>query len=365
MSELVLEHLHAFFAREPADVLRDVADIGIVALALYWALALIKGTRAMQMAIGLALVFVVHQVARTIGFFTIWTILDTMLTYIVLIIVILFQNDIRRALMRVGRRPFLKSQRTARETHVIEEVIKAAGALAQKRIGALIVFERDAMLDEFIEPGTEMDAAVSKELLYGIFIPSFENPMHDGAVVIREGRVWQAGAFLPLTASPQLDRTLGARHRAGLGLSEETDAVVVVVSEERGSISLCFNGNIVRNLDAKSLREALLGLFYRKRRRRQKKKAARAREAVREARGEPARASQVAEAPKGDAAPAEAEAVASEGRARGTGAATAPSGKPAEPTKPGPRGKDRPKEADAARTSVASAGVEGAKEPSP
>jgi diadenylate cyclase len=282
-----LTYLRTFFDRDPLVVLRDVLDIGIVALLLYWTLALIRGTRAMQMAIGLGLVFVVHQVARATGLFTIWTILDTLLTYIVLIIVILFQNDIRRALMRVGRRPFLKSQRTERETRVIEEVIKAAGALAQKRIGALIAFERDAMLDEFIEPGTEVDAAVTKELLYGIFIPSFENPMHDGAVVIREGRVWQAGAFLPITPGPQLDRTLGARHRAALGLSEETDAVVVVVSEERGSISLCFNGNIVRNLDANSLRDALFGLFYRKHKRQRKKKkkrAARAREAVREVR---------------------------------------------------------------------------------
>jgi uncharacterized protein (TIGR00159 family) len=225
----------------------------------------------MQMAIGLALVFVIHQVARRFGFVTVWSILDTLLTYVVLIIVILFQNDIRRALMRVGRRPFLKSQRTARETHIIEEVVKAAAALAQKRIGALVVFERDAMLDEFIEPGTELDAAVSKEILYSVFIPSFENPMHDGAVIIREGRIWQAGAFLPLTAHPQLDRTLGARHRAAIGISEETDGVVVVVSEEKGAMSLCFNGNIVRNLDDKSLREALLGLFYKKRKRKKKK----------------------------------------------------------------------------------------------
>jgi diadenylate cyclase len=277
-----LTYLRTFFDREALVVLRDVLDIGIVAAILYWTLALIRGTRAMQMAIGLGLVFVVHQVARAAGLFTIWTILDTLLTYIVLIIVILFQNDIRRALMRVGSRPLLKSQRTERETRVIEEVSKAAGALAQKRIGALIAFERDAMLDEFIEPGTEMDASVSKELLYGIFIPSFENPMHDGAVIIREGRVWQAGAFLPITPGPQADRTLGARHRAALGLSEETDAVVVVVSEERGAISLCFNGNIVRNLDAKSLRDALFGLFYRKHKRRQKRRALRGREGARD-----------------------------------------------------------------------------------
>src|SRR5690606_12690391 len=128
----------------------------------------------------------------------------------------------RRALMRVGRRrPMFKAARKAKEAAVIEEVVRAAASLAQKRIGALIVFERDAILDEFIERGTELDADVTRELLYSIFIPSFENPMHDGAVVLREGRVWQAGAFLPLTASPKLDKTLGTRHRAAIGISEE------------------------------------------------------------------------------------------------------------------------------------------------
>jgi uncharacterized protein (TIGR00159 family) len=150
------------------------------------------------------------------------------------------------------------------EHQVIDDAVKAATSLAQKKIGALIVFEREGMLDEFIEPGTFLDATVSRELLYSIFIPSHENPMHDGAVIIREGRIWQAGAFLPLTATTKLDRNLGTRHRAAIGLSEETDAVVIVVSEERGEVSLCFNGNIVRNLDAALLRKVLLGLFQKR-----------------------------------------------------------------------------------------------------
>jgi len=266
--EQFLTRIQMFFARPPQLVLIDIADIMLVAFVLYRVLLLIRGTRAMQMGIGMALVFVAYQVSRTTGLMTLYTMLDSLLTYIVLIIVVVFQNDIRRALMRVGRRPLFRSARTAQETHVIEDVIKAATSLAQKRIGALIVFERDAMLDEFIEPGTVLDAGVSKELLYSIFIPSFENPMHDGAVIIRERRVWQAGAFLPLTSSPKLDRTVGTRHRAAIGITEETDAVVVVVSEERGAISLCFNGNMVRNLDAGSLRDALLGLFFKRPRKR-------------------------------------------------------------------------------------------------
>jgi len=252
-----------FFTRDPWPITRDLVDIGLVAILIYWVLSLLKGTRAMQMAVGLALIFALYQLAQRLGLVTVSTILDSLITYVVLIVVVIFQSDIRRALMRVGRRPLFRGPRTARETQVIEEVVKASMTLAQKRLGALIVFERDAELDEFVERGTDLDAAVSKELLYSIFIPSFENPMHDGAVVIREGRIWQAGAFLPLASTSRQDRTLGARHRAALGISQETDAVIVVVSEERGAVSLCFNGNLVRNLDANSLRDGLHGLFYR------------------------------------------------------------------------------------------------------
>ncbi len=252
----------SFFQRGAWDVLNDCLDIGLVAVLIYWALVILRGTRAMQVAIGLFFVFVGYLFARRIGLVTVTTILDSVLAYLAVIVVIIFQSDIRRALARMGRRPILRGQRTAKETQTIEEVIKAAGTLAQKRIGALIAFERSAALDEFIERGAEVDARVSKELLHSIFVPSFENPMHDGAVVIREGRIWQAGVFLPMAGSAGGDRTLGAHHRAGLGITEETDAVVIVVSEERGAISLCFDGNIVRNLDVGSLRDALYGLFY-------------------------------------------------------------------------------------------------------
>jgi uncharacterized protein (TIGR00159 family) len=190
-----------FFQRNPWDVLHDCFDIGLVAVLIYWALVILRGTRAMQVAIGLCLVFVGYLFARRVGLVTVTTILDSVLAYLAVIVVIIFQSDIRRALARMGRRPLLRGQRTAKETQTMEEVIKAAGTLAQKRIGALVAFERSASLDEFIERGTEVDAAVSKELLHSIFVPSFENPMHDGAVVVREGRIWQAGVFLPMAGS--------------------------------------------------------------------------------------------------------------------------------------------------------------------
>lgn len=261
MASELIGRLGEFFQRDPLSVVVDVADILLVAVILYRLMLLLRGTRALQMGAGLLLVFVVYRVAREFGMLTLYSMLDGLLASMVLIIVVIFQADIRRALMRFGGRSLWFMGGGARASTVIEEVIRGATALAQKRIGALIVFEREASLDEFVQHGTVLDATVTKELLYGIFVPSFENPLHDGAVLIREGRLWQAGAFLPLTTSSVLDKALGTRHRAGLGISEESDAVVIVVSEERGAISLCFNGNVVRDMDAAMLREVLPGLL--------------------------------------------------------------------------------------------------------
>jgi len=272
--ETVTATLTAYLAHGWWNVATDLLDIAVVAFVVYRVLLLLRGTRALQMGVGLLLVFVTYEVARRIGLLTLYSLLDGLLTSMVLIIVVIFQSDIRRALMRFGGRAWWVPGSSAKATTAIEEVIKAATMLAQKRIGGLIVFERDAMLEEFIQRGTLLDSIASKELLYGLFIPSFENPLHDGAVVIRDGRVWQAGAFLPLTTNPDIDRTLGSRHRAALGISEETDAVVVVVSEERGAISLVFNGNMVRDVDAASLRDALPGLLFRRMRRKKKRSVA-------------------------------------------------------------------------------------------
>jgi diadenylate cyclase len=269
--QTVISTLIAYFSHGPLAILLDALDIIVVASLVYRVLLLIRGTRALQMGVGLFLVFATYEIARRLGLLTLYSLLDGLLASMVLIIVVIFQSDIRRALMRFGGRAWWVPGSSAKASGAIEEVIKAATMLAQKRIGGLIVFERDAMLEEFIQRGTLIDSLASKELLYGLFIPSFENPLHDGAVVIRDGRVWQAGAFLPLTTNQDIDRTLGSRHRAALGISEETDAVVVVVSEERGSISLVFNGNMVRDVDPASLRDALPGLLFRRLRRKKRK----------------------------------------------------------------------------------------------
>jgi hypothetical protein len=164
--------------------------------------------------------------------------------------------------MRVGSRAFLGGISRQQESRVIDEVVAAATELARHRMGALICFEQDANLDEFVVgQGTPIDANVQRELLVGIFVPESLNKLHDGAVVIRNLRIAKAGVFFPMPDTKVLDKSLGSRHRAALGITEETDAVVVVVSEERGTISFCFNGNIISNLDGASLRQALLGLF--------------------------------------------------------------------------------------------------------
>jgi uncharacterized protein (TIGR00159 family) len=272
--------LAAYFGHGVWSAFVGTLDILVVAVLVYRLLLLIRGTRAIQMGMGLALVFVAYELARHIGLLTLYSLLDGLLASMVLIVVVIFQGDIRRALMRFGGRAWWMPGSSAKATSAIEEVVKAATMLAQKRIGGLIVFERDAMLDEFMQRGTLLDSVASKELLYGLFIPSFENPLHDGAVIIRDGRVWQAGAFLPLTSNPDIDQTLGSRHRAALGISEETDAVVLVVSEERGAISLVFNGNMVRDVDASSLRDALPGLLFRRIRRKKRKNGSPSRHSV-------------------------------------------------------------------------------------
>ncbi len=253
--------LHLFVARRPfGQVLIDIVDILAVAYITYRALLVLRGTRAMQMGIGLGVLGVVYLLAKWADFATLLYLINAL--PIILIVVVVFQNDIRRGLMRVGARAFLSGLSRQQESKVIDEVVSAATELARHRIGALIAFEQDANLDEFVVgQGTPIDAAVQRELLVSLFVPETLNKLHDGAVVIRNLRIAKAGVFFPMPDTKLHDKSMGSRHRAALGITEETDAVVVVVSEERGSISFCFNSNIVSNLDGASLRQALLGLF--------------------------------------------------------------------------------------------------------
>lgn len=237
--------------------IQDALDILIIAFVVYHIIDLIRGTRAAQMLIGLAVVFVAYLSSQYFDLYTLNWILENFLSSFLLVIVIIFQNDIRRALAQVGAGSLFGARRM--EHQDLEEVIRSTVALAGKRIGALIVFEREVGLNEYIEVGTRLDARVSRELVISIFMPT--SPIHDGALILQKGRITAAGCFLPLTTNPSVSKTLGTRHRAAIGLTEETDAVVVVVSEEEGSISMVREGRITRDLDAGSLRTTLLKLL--------------------------------------------------------------------------------------------------------
>ena len=245
------------------DLLTTTADVLIVYYVVFRILKLVRGTRAAQTLAGMALLGGLFFLAKLLDLFAVSWLFEKLIDYFIIFFVVIFQQDLRRALMQVGQNLFMRRQ--YEETYVIEEVVQAAGELAKKNIGGLIVIERDADLSEHLgEVGIELDARVTKELLVTVFIPDPQNHMHDGAVIIRNLRVQQAGAVLPLSGNVKLDKQFGTRHRAAIGITEETDAVVVAISEERGEVSLCFNGNIVTSLDAATLRKALLGLFQKK-----------------------------------------------------------------------------------------------------
>ncbi len=233
---------------------RDTADILIVTAGIYWLLLLIRGTRAIQILVGLIVLIALSLVSELFELAALGMILERFLGSAVLIIVILFQNEIRRALARVGR-GFFPSFSAEQELQVVEEVVRAAGSLSQRRHGALIVLERESNLGDLIEAGVPVDAQISKELLVSIFQPS--SPIHDGAVVVREGRVSMAGCILPLTLRLDLPEGVGTRHRAAVGITEETDALVVVVSEETARISVVLAGEMLRELDPPRLRVVL------------------------------------------------------------------------------------------------------------
>ncbi len=234
---------------------QDILDILLVTIIIYKGLLIIKGTRAAKMLIGLMVLFLALIFSQYLGFYTIDWIIQTLWAQIVLALIILFQPEIRKTLAQMGEARFLPSFATAEELKSLEEIVRASVALANRKIGALIVIEKETNLKDFIEMGTQLDAKVSRELLLSIFHPT--SPIHDGAIIIRGNRVIAAGCFLPLTLSADISKAFGTRHRAGIGLTEETDAVVLIISEETGSITTAVSNNIEKNVDMGSLRDFL------------------------------------------------------------------------------------------------------------
>ena len=244
--------------------LLDVLDMFLVWVVVYRVLILVRHTGTVQMLSGLGILAIAYLTSIWLELFTFNWILEKFFNNLFLIVVILFQGEIRRALAHIGSNPFFTGASHVQETHIVEELSKGAIALAQRGYGALIVIEKEINLEYFIELGTELDSSVSAEILNSIFLP--QGPLHDGAVIVRGGRIWAAGCFLPLSKNPDLDKNLGTRHRAAIGLTEETDALVIVVSEESNSVGLVDGGQLVGDVDHAALRRGLYesyGLKYR------------------------------------------------------------------------------------------------------
>lgn len=254
----VLLYLKSFFQ---VLKLTDIIDIFLVAIIVYQLLKMIKETRAIQIVKGIAILFVIFQVSIWAHLTTLNYLLSNALQVGVFSIVVIFQPELRSLFEKMGRSKVGRIMDIAsgtaedRQDYAVNEITRAAENLSATKTGALIVIERQTKLGDVIRTGTVLDAEVSASLLENIFVPN--TPLHDGAVIMRGDRVYTAGCFLPLTSNSNLSRELGTRHRAALGISEASDALVIVVSEETGKISIALNGTLTRNLNGQSLKNAL------------------------------------------------------------------------------------------------------------
>ena len=246
---------------DPLYIIRTIIDISIVTWVVYKLIMLVKETRAWQLIKGILLLLVAMEASKILGLKTISFMLQSMLSVLAIGVIVLFQPELRRALEKIGRSRFKdifnmdEANTQIQITALIEEIVKACMDLSARYTGALIVIERDTKIGEIINTGTQLDSNVSSELISNIFVP--DTPLHDGAIIIRENKIKAAACFLPLTDNPNLSKELGTRHRAALGITEVSDSIAVVVSEESGKISFALNGGLTRNLTSDTLRKAL------------------------------------------------------------------------------------------------------------
>ena len=243
--------------------MRDVIDIVIVAAVLYKVFVLLRETRAEQLAKGIVVLLVLTKVSEWMELYTINWILNNAMTVGTLALLIVFQPELRRGLEYIGRSRLLSKSlvevRGESLSNVVDEIVEAAASLSRQKIGALIVMERQTGLNEVVETGTKIGGNVTSDLLINIFIPN--TPLHDGAVIIKDDKIKAAACFLPLTDNSGVSKELGTRHRAALGISERSDSLSIVVSEETGAISIAENGTISRYLDTKTLKQILLDMY--------------------------------------------------------------------------------------------------------
>lgn len=237
----------------------NVLDILIVAFLIYRGLLVIKGTRASPMMWGLTVIVALYVLSKYLGLVTLDWILGNFLSSIILVVVVVFQEEIRRGLTKVGMSWFFRKSGKQVFNKTVEDITLVCSTLSENKLGGLIVIQREIGLDDFVEEAVILDSNLNRKLLYALFVKG--SPLHDGAVLLEGERIKAAGCVLPLSFDPDLDPSLGTRHRAALGISERSDAVVIVVSEETGSISLVHDAKMTRNLEASVLRESLLRLL--------------------------------------------------------------------------------------------------------
>lgn len=242
--------------------LTDILDIAIVAFLVYTVLGFIRETRAEQLAKGLLVLVIVTLLSDIFHLYTLHWILSNLMTVGLLALVVLFQPELRRALEKLGRSKFINISGDVDKDdakRIVTEMSKAIELMSASRTGALMVIERETTLNDIVETGTIIDAAISAEMIGNVFYEGA--PLHDGAVIVRGGRLYAAGCVLPLTQNKKLGKELGTRHRAGIGITEASDSLVIIVSEETGVISLAQNGELTRFVDVKKIEKTLLGLY--------------------------------------------------------------------------------------------------------
>lgn len=247
------EYLDKIFNSIFWEYARNIFDILIVAFIFYWVYIFLSNTRAIQLLKGIIIIFVVAVIAGVLRLDTLDWLIKNITTYVVITVVILFQPELRRLITQFGQRNWISTD-TDGESFPLDELVNSLIAMSEEKIGALIVIERNTGLRSFIESGVAVDSALTEEIIRTIFFPL--TPLHDGAIIIREGRIAAAACYLPLSDSKQLKKHHGARHRAALGIAEETDALVLIVSEETGGISIMVNGRIhqkIKNSDIKNM----------------------------------------------------------------------------------------------------------------
>ena len=236
---------------------RDFVEIAVVSFAIYRVLLLIHRTRAMQVLVGLVVLVVSYGIAYVLQLSMIVYLLGLVFSYGAIALLVVFAPELRAALAQIGRSPMSRFLANMRESEIADEVAEAVERLSRSGIGAIVAIEREVSLEEYVQSGSEMHAKVSADLLATIFTPY--SPLHDGAVIIRGDTIVGAGCILPLSQASLIDRSLGTRHRAALGLSEETDALVIVVSEETATITAAQNGKLARDISALEVREVIAG----------------------------------------------------------------------------------------------------------